>query len=718
MGWASAVRAPAAKAAKAPPPKFDPAAASNIIIRPHDVDFGRLVALDYETFYSTEYTLRNLSTSEYIRDARFKAHMVGIKIGSKVVKIVPTQHIKEALHDIDWSTHSLLAHHAAFDGFIMSHHFDIHPHFIYDTLSMARGLHSNDISARLDDVAGYYGVGNKIPDVLEQTKGILDLPPALFKACGKYCAEDVRLTLEIFKLMVKQMPTREIQLIDMTVKMFTDPVLKVDIPLVEKELVREIAHKETLLLSSLGKPKEIDKLLKTAVATKPELTDMKKKNILDPGPRDILLYRAKKAIGSSERFAQMLRDLGIEPPVKISPAYFKHRDPAKKYAFAFSKTDLAFTMLMEHPAQVVRDLVETRLSVKSTTNETRAGRFIKAGQNGWCLPVYLNYYGAHTGRWSGGNKMNMQNLKREDPDDPDNTGILRKSILAPKGHVVVVVDSGQIEARVNAWLWEQEDLLESFRRADAYEAEQAKLPAALRKPASGDDRDAYCKFADKIYGRQITKKDKLERFVGKIAVLGLGYQMGHNKFQNTLALGTMGPPVFFEENLCKQIVNTYRRENYKIQQGWDFCSKVILPAMARGVQGEYKCIRWEKDKIWLPNGMCLKYPNLRSERNEDSGWDEWTYERKGERAKIYGGLLTENIVQALARIIVGEQMLDIAHAGPRVVTTTHDEVVTVVKKAAGERTFKLMLKAMRTPLDWCKDIPLNCEGGYAVNYSK
>lgn len=706
MGWASALKKSAASTA-AIIPKTKPihdhanvAVAANLKL--HKVDFARLVTLDFESFYSSEYTLRKLSTSEYVRDARFKAHMVGLKIGNRATKVIPRAKIKEALHEINWDTHAMLAHHAQFDGFILSHHYDVRPSFIYDTLSMARGLHSNDIGAGLDEVAQYYGVGNKLPNILDQMKGVEDLPPALYKQGALYCAGDVNLAFEIFKLMLAQFPAREIELINLTCRLFTDPVLKVDIPLVERELVREIEYKETLLLSSLGTDKQVEKLIAKGVeATKPELKKLKDKGNDDPSARDILLTRAKIAISSDKVFAGMLEANGIEAPMKISPAYFKHRDPTKKYAYAFAKTDLAFSSLMEHPAQKIRDLVEMRLSVKSTTNETRAGRFLTAGANGWCLPVYLRYYGAHTGRWSGGNKMNLQNLKREDPDDPANTGILRKSILAPKGHQVAVADSGQIEARVNAWLWGQDDLLEAFRQADL-----------------GLDRDAYCKFADKIYGRTITKKDKLERFVGKIAVLGLGFQMGHNKFQNTLALGTMGPPVFFEEALCKQIVNTYRRENYKIKQGWDFCTDTILPQMARGVAGSFKCLRWEKDRIWLPNGMALKYPKLRCERSEDTGWDEWTYERKGERVKIYGGLLTENIVQALARIIVGEQMLDIDQLGHRVVTSTHDEVVCITKKARAKRCFDDMVKRMRTPLDWCADIPLNCEGGYADNYSK
>lgn len=701
MGWGSAVKS-ITSAAKAKPKYFTGAAVqSTLPIQYHKVDWAKLVVIDFESFYSTEYTLRRSSTSEYIRDPRFKAHMCGIKIGNRPTKVYPTAKIQAALDAIDWTTHSLLCHHTQFDGFIMSHHYGIKPHFVYDTLSMARGLFSNDIGSGLGEVAEYLGKGSKVAGVLEEMKGLETLPSELYKRGAVYCTQDVELTLEIFKDMLPMMPSAEIELIDLTVKMFTEPVLKVNIPLVEKELVREIAAKEALLLSSLGKPKDIEKMMKSAVATRPEITDMKKKGIDEPTPRDILLYRAKKAIGSNEVFAQMLRDVGVEPPRKVSEAYFKHKDESKKWTYAFAKTDLSFTSLMEYPDARVRDLVETRLSVKSTTNETRAGRFIAAGADGASLPVYLKFAGAHTWRWSGGNKMNMQNLKREDPDDPENTGILRKAILAPKGYEVVVVDSGQIEARFNGWFWDQHDLLDAFRDADA-----------------GKGVDAYCRFASKIYGRAITKKDKLERFVGKVAVLGLGYQMGWAKFQNTLALGSMGPAVFLEQDVCKGIVNTYRRENQMIVRGWKLCSEVILPGMARGVPGQHKCISWDKDHILLPNGVKLKYPKLKLERNPDTDWDEWTYERKGERVKIYGGLLCENIIQALARIAVAEQMLAIAKMGWRVVTMTHDEVVTIARKASAPKCFREMTKVMRTPPKWAPDIPLWSEGGHEINYSK
>jgi len=221
--------------------------------------------------------------------------------------------------------------------------------------------------------------------------------------------------------------------------------------------------------------------------------------------------------------------------------------------------------------------------------------------------------------------MNMQNLKRPLYDKQGvpipETGELRQSILAPKGYQLAVQDSGQIEARVNGWLWGQNDLMEAFVASDA-----------------GTGSDAYCNFASLVYGRPITKADKDERFLGKVCVLGLGYSMGADKFQLTLAKGALGgPPILLSDTECRRIVNLYRRANYKIVQGWDKC-KEIINHMYTGKVGSYKCIAWEKEKIWLPNGMSLKYPDLK-QTMDANGWDAWSYQSGDMRKKIYGGLL-------------------------------------------------------------------------------
>ena len=698
MSWSSALK----KQPKTSRPNAD---FSRPVIPQHIPDWARLVALDFETYYDQDYTLSKLSTSEYIRDQRFKAQMLGIKVGNGKTRIIPAAKIRAELGKINWATHSLLCHNTQFDGFILSHHYGIHPAYLYDSLSMARGLHSNDIGAGLDEVSVFYGGGGKIEGSLEKTKGVLNWDKKLFAEAAIYCANDVDEMVRVFKLMLPKMPADEMDLIDLTCRMFCSPVLKVDIPRVEKELERELARREVLMYDAVTPADWEDaKLLKG------------KEKELEGKERDMLII--KRVIGSNEKFADLLRAVGVEPPMKISPAWMKlgkeeRESPegeARKYAYAFAKDDIKFTDLpnmvedwgfdLEKPEQVklmvakqerLQALVDVRIAVKSTTNVTRAERFLTAGANGMSLPVGYAYYRAHTGRWGGQNKMNMQNLTRG--------GELRLSIMAPKGHQIAVQDSGQIECRVNGWLWGQDDLMQAFRDADR-----------------GVGRDAYCNFADHVYGRTITKADKVERFVGKVCVLGLGFQMGPAKLQITFAKGALGgPPVHFPLEQCKVIVNTYRMKNNKIQAGWKICQNIIED-MAAGREGSYGPLNWEANTIWLPNGMALKYPDLKKSMG-DKGWEEWTYQAKDQRKKIYGGLLCENIVQALARIIVAWQMLQISRKY-RVVMTTHDEVVAMPKTAQAEACIKFMAKWMSTAPAWCSDIPLNCEGGYDVRYSK
>ena len=704
MGWTKAIK----KSVK-PLNEFN-----RPMIVTKNIDWTRVVTVDFETYFDVNYTLKKMSTSEYVRDPRFKAQMMGLKIGNKPTRVIPPAKIKAELAKINWATHTLLCHNTAFDGFILSHHYGITPQYYLDTLSMARGLHSNEIGASLDEVAQHYGKGSKIEGVLEQTKGVLEWPKALFAKAGEYCAQDVDLTFEIFKEMHAKYPADEMDLIHMTCRMFCDPVLKVDIPRVQAEYEREVKKREELFFSTLDPaPYRADK---TVLKTRAERE-------LEGIERDMLII--KRVIGSNEKFADMLRAEGIEPPVKVAKAWMakpaSERDDDDKYSYAFAKDDAEFINLPDNidlwrgnlnPAKKkdvplisakqdrIRNLVQCRLAVKSTTNITRAERFMEAGRDGMSLPVGYAYYRAHTGRWGGNNKMNMQNLTRG--------GELRLSILAPKGHALCVADSGQIEARVNGWLWGQDDLMDAFRKADTWDKSKGV--------ARGDDRDAYCQFGDLVYHREVTTEDKMERFVGKVCVLGLGFQMGAPKFQMTLAKGALGgPPVFFDINECSRIVNAYRRKNHKIAQGWDFC-KQIIEDMAAGRAGSHKCLNWEKETIWLPNGLSLKYPDLRMRIN-DKGWDEWSYQSGDTRSKIYGGLLCENIVQALARIIVATQMLEIDKKY-RVVMTTHDEAVAMPKLREADKCYAYMYKCMTTAPTWCSDIPLAAEGGWAINYSK
>lgn len=615
--------------------------------------YTQVVTGDFETFFSKDYSLKlkRYNLSEYIRDPQFKAHCLALKINDGPTQVYYGDEIEDALSKIDWSITAFLAHNVAFDGFILSHHYDIVPVYYLDTLSMARAVHSNSIRANLDSVATFYKIGNKMPDVLMKTHGVLDLSPELAKQLGKYCAVDVDLCYEVYERMRPEISDVEMDLISLTVSMFCDPVLLVDIPRAEAALKQELDDRAALIA-------------KTGMT--------------------------EKDFRSGEKFAVMLRAAGITPPTKPSPT-----NP-KKRTFAFAKNDLELQALLEHPEEPVRLLVAARIAAKSTIEETRAIRFIQAGKFQRKLPVLLNYFGAHTSRWSGGNKMNLQNLPRD--------GELRKSIIAPEGYQIVWCDSAQIEARVLAWLADHAFLLNLF--------------------ASG--QDVYRHQAAAIYRVHFDQVTPAQRFVGKVCTLGLGYGMGVEKFQHTLATGTMGPAVQLPINLCREIVGNYRVTNLQIARLWSTLND-MLGRMVNNIPATMKCLEFNHDFIQLPNQIRLHYPNLEGDWDPiEEKYREFRYytleeavkkrmELEHTSKKMYGGLLTENLVQALARIIVANQMLEISQRY-RVVLFPHDEVVCIVPNEEVEEAKSFMLKVMGTSPEWGQNIPLNAEAESGVHY--
>lgn len=621
-------------------------------------NFNNIVTLDFESFYSKDFSLTNAAynTSAYVRDPQFKVHCCAIKIGKRESKCYPEKDIPKVLADIDWKTHSVLAHNVAFDGFILATHYGIVPAFYYDTLSMTRGLHSEMSRAKLDDIAKFYGIGAKHEGALENTKNKRDLTEEELKRLMLYCNNDNELCYEVFLKQIKIYPKLELQLIDLTVRMFCDSVLRVDVQTARQALADEMVARRSEILKS--------------GATEEELL-------------------------SNQKFAERLKALGVEVPTKVSLK-------TGRLDYALAQTDSGFLELLEHEDKKVVLLARGRLAAKSTQAETRAQRLIQAGENGQVLPVGYNYYGAKTGRWSGTNKLNLQNLPRVDPNAPKPSDGLRRAIIAPQNHSLVVADSGQIEARLVAWLAGQQDVLDIFT----------------------DKGDVYKHMASAIYGKELANITKNERFIGKIAVLGLGYGMGAQKFQTTLALGVMGPAVELPLSECKRIVNIYRRKNYMIEKSWREAT-FVLQRMANGESGMAfdDLIEFEPSTIWLPNSMGLHYPGLHI---SDDG--QFKYSSNKTWKKIYGSLLVENLVQALARNIIAEQMIatrdhlttlklkkgEVA----RVSMMTHDEIVSCVPTRYADKCLDEKLRIMRVPPVWAEGLPLDAEGGHDTCYSK
>ena len=495
-------------------------------------------------------------------------------------------------------------------------------------------------------------------------KHFKDLTKAQIAAGTKYCAQDVDLTYTLYtEDMLPVFPPKELDIIDLIVKMFTDPVLRLDKPRAKKELKRE-AEERARVIREAGM----------------SLEDITKNKL----------------------FAAKLVELGVEPPMKIS------KTPPYKTIHAFAQTDLEFIALKDHPK--VGQLVKGRLAAKSTIGGTRIARLIQMGKEG-SIPVYINYCGTHVLRGSGGNKINLQNLPRAEfsPDTGEYiypTGELRRVIKAPPGQVIVVADSSQIQARLVAWFADDDELLEQFR----------------------NNIDPYCAFGTIAYGRPITKADKLERHISKCCVLGLGFSMGAPRLQEMLAQGVMGPPVTLDISVCYRLVNTYRRLRSKIEDFWGFCNNRIIGDMILGREGSHKSFSWGKEYILCPNGLKLLYPGLRGEINEskpskmfktksETTVNNASYDTNKGRAKLYGGLLTENLAIAHERCIVYDQMLEISKKY-RVVHNAHDENVYLAPKKEAQRALDFGIVVMTKPPAWGLDIPIAAEGGFDECYSK
>jgi DNA polymerase len=385
-------------------------------------------------------------------------------------------------------------------------------------------------------------------------------------------------------------------------------------------------------------------------------------------------------LSSNQQFAELLRQRGVEPPVKISPT-------TGEATYALSKSDLEFQALAENP--MVSDLIRARLAVKSTISESRAYRLIAHSQP--TLPVLLNYCGAHTHRWSAGDKINLQNLPAE---RQGRSGNLRKAIEAPPGYAIVVVDSSQIEARTNAWAAGETNLLEAFR----------------------ENRDIYSETASELFGYSCNKKDnKSERQVGKVCELGLGYGMGWKKFAQTVRAGMMGPAVDISDDFAQRAVNLYRNKRAAIVRLWKALDDA-LPRMLMGHEGYVGQWNYYGNRILIQNELFIHYPNLTADEGE-YGLTNFRYDSRNGWVHLYGGKLCENLIQSTARTVVAFQALEIAKRYP-IVSLVHDEVLYLAPIEEADDALAFGIECLSTPPDFCPELPVAAEGGWATNYSK
>jgi DNA polymerase len=603
-----------------------------------------ILTIDFETYYDKDFSLSKMTTEEYIRDDRFEVICLSAALNSQEPEWFSGTHkeVADWLAKFDWANLFVLAHNTQFDGAILSWLFGIKPKGWLDTLCMARAKHGVDAGGSLKTLAERYKLGEKGDEVVKTLgKRRVDFSREDLDRYARYCVNDVRLTYDLFNRIAQQFPTKELRVIDLTLRMFIEPTLELNLPLLEAHL-ESVKEKKAALLAAAEADRE--------------------------------------SLMSNDKFAELLIRLGVDPPKKISAR-------TSKETWAFAKTDEEFKELLSHSDPRVQTLVGARLGTKTTLEETRTQRFIDIALRG-SLPVPIKYYAAHTGRWGGDDKINLQNL----PSRGSNAGKLKKAIQAPKGYVMIDCDSSQIEARTVAWLAGQQDLLDAFEKGE----------------------DVYKIMASAIYNKSVDDVTKDERFVGKTTILGAGYGMGAAKFQ--MQLKTFGVDVDLNE--CKRIIDVYRSTYPSIPTLWrqgQRCIESILTTKACDF-GVVDAVQFDPREygFLLPSGLWQRYEGLRKVTDSE-GKDQYEYHTRKGATKIYGGKVVENICQAVARCVIAEQMVRISKKY-RVVLTVHDAVACIAPEAEAEAAQQYVEECMKWRPEWAATLPLNCESGVGKSY--
>ena len=619
--------------------------------------------IDFETYYDKDYSLRNMTPVEYILDPRFECIGAAVAEDDGAPYWVPGDKLAHYLKSNDLSKTKVVSHNSLFDMSILKWRFNFEPYFMIDTLSLARAKLAYKLpSLSLAKVAEHLNIGAK-GDAIVKAMGhnAASLRAhGLYDSLVEYALNDVDLCRQIWHKL-QPFPVEELVLCDTIQRCTINPPFVLD-----RTLLAEHLH--------------ITQQSKAELLARANLTD-------------------RESLMSNDKFAAALLSMGVIPPTKVSLT-------TGKTTYAFSKTDQAFLALEEHDDPSVQALVAARLGVKSTLEETRTQKFIAISNLQWpdgqpWMPVPLRYSGAHTHRLSGDWGLNLQNLPRG--------GRLRKALCAPPGHQVVTCDSAQIEARMVAWFSEQDNLVAQFARGE----------------------DVYSSFASAVFNRPINKKEHPdERFIGKTAVLGLGYGMGWSKFQKTVQVQSknqLGKEIILDDIEARKIVDTYRTLYPNIPLMWNTLNGK-LNALADRRTSEFLgpvtdtaagVVYLTHEKITLPSQLSLHYHNLRQLTRADG--TEWVYDfGRIKEKRIFGGKLLENIIQALARIVVMNAALrlrkQLALLGVRLGGQVHDELIFVVPDEHVAFVEETVLREMCVRPRWGLQLPLAAETGKGPSY--
>jgi hypothetical protein len=650
----------------------------------------KLVFIDFETYWSTEYSLSKMPPAAYVLDPRWELQSLTVAIGRKgeARTAIGQQEIDALVASIDWSDAYVIAHNCeGFDSYVAAWRCGIRPKMWGCSMAMARPIYKRTVGLGLGKLVAYLRLGIKDNTILIQTRGrrLVDFTPDEIARMRVYNEDDTLQCREIFYHLLPCYDSRELWQIDLLIRMRVEPAFVVDLPMLERAAEMERARKHDNLIA-LGEMLAIPDDIVWGSAD-------------EEAAERVLAEHVRSELASSARFAKLLQSLGVQVPMKPSNTSYGVLIPA------LAKTDQAFIDLQEHDNPIVATAARVRLDVKSTQLETRLATFQQVARaTGGLLPVPLLYCGAVTsGRDSGTDNMNAQNMPRIDPDHPKVSDALRLCLQAPPGYVVIVADQSGIEVRINHFLWMVARTMAIFR-ADA----KADLYRASGALAHGITMDQVSKF---------------QRQIEKLKNLGLGFGAGAEAFIR-VAKTLGGLDITLDESQTH--VDDWRADHPEIagkRGGWRILSDA-LGWIHRGVERQvdpWGLVSTCSDGFVLPSGRLIRYPGLHEE--PDGTWPDgmpktsWFYGTGRHRARIHGPKADENIVQALGRDSLFDASLEyFQDTGWRPKLRVHDELAYVVPEREAEPLLSHLQLILRKAPKWWPQLITWSEGAVAHRY--
>ena len=645
-----------------------------------------VIIFDLETYYDKEYSLRKMPTPNYILDPRFELQIAAVKVDGRAHEIVHGPDFEAWLKQFDPNVTTTVSFNSLFDNSILAWRYGFVPHTMIDVMGMVRALLGHDMKhgVSLKEVARYLGLkakGNALQNVMGMRRDEI-ISRGLMKSFEDYCLDDNEICEGAFLKLYPQFPWAERRLMDLVLRCCVEPRFQCDVKLLTDHLVDVQDAKAALLREA---------------------------NNIDP-----------KIIMSTPKFKEALEARGVDVEMKVSPTTGLEQP-------CFAKTDEFMETLQEHPDDIVAAMAAARLALKSTLEETRTMKLISVASLPWqgtaMMPIPLRYGGAHTHRLSGEWKLNMQNM----PTVRGSKGKskLRQSLICGPDERVVTCDLSQIEARIGAWICGCTTLVNEFAN---------KL-------------DPYSQLASSIFGYPVDRKKKdaagnlvfpIEGFIGKTGILGLGYGAGKDRFDTMVTQSARKDGLdiskIYSRALGDKAVDAYRRRYWEIRNGWQTLDNAIQSAWLTPYGSQkFGPTIISYGNVLLPSGLSLRYAEpkqVQVEREYPDGRKQWQTEFRYRYGKIwhslYGAKLLENIVQALARIVVMNAALRIRDRGRHTAHPSdyffklqaHDELVFIVHKTELDAAKKVILEEMRRPPSWGLDIPLDAELGEGASYGE